>query len=45
MLSDEQVDHVRTFGFVVLRRYLDERETAELGREMDRPSGRLWRPV
>jgi hypothetical protein len=36
MLSDQQVDHFRTFGFVVLRRYLDELETAELGREMDR---------
>ena len=36
MLSDEQIDHYRTFGFVVLRGYLDERETAELGAEMDR---------
>jgi hypothetical protein len=36
MLSDEQIDHYRTFGFVVLRRYLDAQETAALGREMDR---------
>ncbi|HJU03444.1 MAG TPA: phytanoyl-CoA dioxygenase family protein [Actinomycetes bacterium] len=36
MLSDQQIDHYRTFGFVVLHRYLSERETADLGVEMDR---------
>jgi hypothetical protein len=36
MLSEAQLDHYRTFGFLVLRRYLDEREPAALGREMDR---------
>ena len=35
MLSDQQVDHFRTFGFVVLRRYLGDQETAALGDEMD----------
>jgi Phytanoyl-CoA dioxygenase (PhyH) len=36
MLSDEQIDHYRTFGFVVLGGYLDAQETAALGSEMDR---------
>jgi hypothetical protein len=36
MLSDEQTDHFRTFGFVVLRRYLADQETAALSNEMDR---------
>jgi len=36
MLSDEQIDHYRTFGFVVMGRYLDAKETAALGDEMDR---------
>jgi hypothetical protein len=36
LLSDRQVDHYQTFGFVVLPGYLDERETAELGDELDR---------
>jgi hypothetical protein len=36
MLSDQQVDYYRTFGFLVLPGYLDERETAELGEELDR---------
>jgi hypothetical protein len=36
MLTDEQVDHHQTFGFVVLPGYLDGPETAELGQELDR---------
>jgi hypothetical protein len=35
MVTDQQVDHYRTFGFVVLRGYLDQGETAALGRELD----------
>jgi hypothetical protein len=27
MLTDAQIDHFRTFGFLVLPGYLDERET------------------
>jgi hypothetical protein len=36
MLTDAQVDHFRTFGFLVLPGYLDERETAALADELDR---------
>jgi Phytanoyl-CoA dioxygenase (PhyH) len=36
MVTDQQVDHYRTFGFVVLRGYLDQREIAVLTREVDR---------
>ena len=36
MLSDEQIDHYRTFGFLVPPGFLDERETAAIGVEMDR---------
>jgi Phytanoyl-CoA dioxygenase (PhyH) len=36
MLSDEQIDQYRTFGFLVLPGYLDEYETAALGAELDR---------
>jgi hypothetical protein len=36
MLSEAQLDHYRTFGFLVVRRYLDQREAAALGEEMDR---------
>jgi hypothetical protein len=36
MLTDEQVDHYQTFGFVVLPGWLDEPEAAELGQELDR---------
>jgi hypothetical protein len=36
MLSDEQIDHYRTFGFLVLPGYLEEGETAALGAELDR---------
>jgi hypothetical protein len=36
MPSDQQVDHYQTFGLVVLPGCLDERETAELGEELDR---------
>ena len=36
MLSDEQIDHYRTFGFLVLPWYLEEGETAALGAELDR---------
>jgi hypothetical protein len=36
MLSDQQVEYYRTFGFLVLPTYLDERETAELREELDR---------
>jgi hypothetical protein len=36
MLSDEQIDHYRTFGFLVLPGRLDEHETAALGAELDR---------
>jgi hypothetical protein len=35
MVTDQQVDHYRTFGFVVLRSHLDHRETAALGQELD----------
>ncbi len=35
MLTDQQVDHYQTFGFVVLPGYLGERETATLGQELD----------
>jgi hypothetical protein len=35
MVTDQQFDHYRTFGFVVLRSYLDQRETAALTRELD----------
>jgi Phytanoyl-CoA dioxygenase (PhyH) len=35
MVTDQQVDHYRTFGFVVLRGYLDQRETAALSKELD----------
>ena len=35
MVTDQQLDHYRTFGFVVLRGYLDQRETAALGQELD----------
>jgi Phytanoyl-CoA dioxygenase (PhyH) len=36
MVTDQQVDHYQTFGFLVLPRYLDEQETAELRAELDR---------
>jgi hypothetical protein len=36
MLSHEQIDHYRTFGFLVLPGYLEEHETAALGAELDR---------
>jgi Phytanoyl-CoA dioxygenase (PhyH) len=36
MLTDEQIDHYQTFGFVVLPHWLDEGETAALGQELDR---------
>jgi len=36
MLTDAQIDHFRTFGFLVLRGYLDECETAALADELDR---------
>jgi phytanoyl-CoA dioxygenase PhyH len=36
MVTDQQVDHYQTFGFVVLPGYLDERGTAELRDELDR---------
>jgi hypothetical protein len=35
MVTDQQVDHYRTFGFVVLRSYLEQGETAALSRELD----------
>jgi Phytanoyl-CoA dioxygenase (PhyH) len=35
MVTDQQVEHYRTFGFVVLRSYLDQHETAALGKELD----------
>ena len=35
MLSDQQIDYYRTFGFLVLPGYLDERETTELSEELD----------
>ncbi len=35
MLTGQQVDHYQTFGFVVLPGYLGERETADLGTELD----------
>jgi hypothetical protein len=36
MVTDQQVDHYQTFGFLVLPGYLDEQETAELAAELDR---------
>ena len=36
MLTDQQVDHYQTFGFVVLPGWLDEPKAAELGQELDR---------
>jgi hypothetical protein len=36
MLTDQQVDHYQTFGFVVLPGWLDEPQVAELGQELDR---------
>jgi hypothetical protein len=36
MVTDQQVDHYQTFGFLVLSGYLDEQETAELDEELDR---------
>jgi len=36
MLTDEHVEHHRTFGFVVLRRQLDEATVAALSDEVDR---------
>ncbi len=36
MITDQQLDHYRTFGFVVLRGHLDQRETAALTKELDR---------
>jgi hypothetical protein len=36
MLTDNQVDHYQTFGFVVLPSWLDEPQAAELGQELDR---------
>jgi Phytanoyl-CoA dioxygenase (PhyH) len=36
MLTDEQVDHYQTFGFVVLPGWLDEPQAAELSQELDR---------
>lgn len=38
MLSDEQIDHYRTFGFLVLPGYLDEQETAALTAERTAPT-------
>jgi hypothetical protein len=35
MLTDNQVDHYQTFGFVVLPSWLDEPQAAELGQELD----------
>ena len=35
MLTDEQVDHYQTFGFVVLPGWLDEPQAAKLGQELD----------
>jgi ectoine hydroxylase-related dioxygenase (phytanoyl-CoA dioxygenase family) len=35
MLSQEQVDHFRAFGFVILRDYLTQDEVAQLRREFD----------
>jgi hypothetical protein len=35
MVTDQQLDHYRTFGFVVLPAYLSQRETIALGREFD----------
>jgi Phytanoyl-CoA dioxygenase (PhyH) len=34
MVTAHQVDHYRTFGFVVLHGYLEQRETAALGKEL-----------
>jgi hypothetical protein len=39
MVTDQQVDHYQTFGFLVLPGYLDEQETAELRDELDRALG------
>ena len=36
MVTDQQLDHFRTFGFLVLPAYLDQRETAALTGELDR---------
>jgi hypothetical protein len=36
MLNDAQIDQYRTFGFLVLPGYLNEREIAGLGAELDR---------
>jgi hypothetical protein len=36
MLTDQQVDHYQTYGFLVLPLYLDEQETGELAAELDR---------
>jgi hypothetical protein len=36
MLTDQQVDHYQTYGFLVLPHYLDEQETGELAAELDR---------
>jgi hypothetical protein len=35
MLTDEYVEHYRTFGFVVLRKQLDEQTIAALSQEVD----------
>jgi hypothetical protein len=35
MVTDQQLDHYRTYGFVVLAGYLGERETAGLRQELD----------
>ncbi len=35
MVTDQQLDHYRTFGFVVLPAYLGQRETAALRQELD----------
>ena len=36
MLTGQQVDHYQAFGFVVLPGYLGKRETANLGKELDK---------
>ena len=36
MLTDAQIDHFRTFGFLVLPGYLNEQETTALAAELDR---------
>lgn len=35
MVTDQQLDHYRTFGFVVLPAYLDQRDTDALRQELD----------